>query len=131
MPGASSTRRSCFRFYARWLQEFGQLKSAPNAVIADGADWRFLNELKRELKAERRAAGWIQSARRLRNLRGVPMQIIQWRWALLAPRRTLLPLGAVAELERAKIIERTTRGRLHRLRMGEMSTVASVRTGRG
>jgi hypothetical protein len=27
-------------------------------------------------------------------------------------------------LERAKIIERTTRGRLHRLRMGEMSTVA-------
>ena len=51
MPGASSTRRSRFRFYARWLQEFGQLKSAPNAVIADGADWRFLNELKRELKA--------------------------------------------------------------------------------
>jgi hypothetical protein len=51
------------------------------------------------------------------------------------------PLGAVAELERAKIIERTTRGRLHRLRMGEMSTVAvhlfyglsfgSARTGRG
>jgi DNA invertase Pin-like site-specific DNA recombinase len=29
-------------------------------------------------------------------------------------------LGAVAELERAKIIERTTRGRLHRLRQGEM-----------
>jgi hypothetical protein len=39
------------RFYARWLQEFGQLKSALNAVIAEGADWRFLNELKRELKA--------------------------------------------------------------------------------
>jgi hypothetical protein len=31
-------------------------------------------------------------------------------------------LGAVAELERAKIIERTTRGRLHRLRMGELSS---------
>jgi hypothetical protein len=112
MPGASSTRRSRFRFYARWLQEFRQLKSAPNAVIADGADWRFLNELKRELKA-REAAGWIQSARRLRNLRGVPMQIIQWPghfWPLAEPCR---PLGAVAELERAKIIERTTRGRLH------------------
>jgi site-specific DNA recombinase len=31
-------------------------------------------------------------------------------------------LGAFAEFERAKIIERTTRGRLHRLRMGEMSS---------
>jgi DNA invertase Pin-like site-specific DNA recombinase len=31
-------------------------------------------------------------------------------------------LGAVAELERTKIIERTTRGRLYRLRMGEMSS---------
>ena len=52
------------------------------------------------------------------------MQIIQWRGHFWPPRRTLLPLGAVAELERAKIIERTTRGRLHRLRMGELSTVA-------
>jgi site-specific DNA recombinase len=33
---------------------------------------------------------------------------------------TVTVLGAVAELERAKIIERTTRGRLHRLRMGAM-----------
>jgi site-specific DNA recombinase len=31
-------------------------------------------------------------------------------------------LGAVAELERAKIIERTSRGRLHKLRLGEMSS---------
>jgi NitT/TauT family transport system substrate-binding protein len=37
------------RFYAHWLREFGQLRTDPNAVIADGADWRFLNELKREL----------------------------------------------------------------------------------
>jgi site-specific DNA recombinase len=35
---------------------------------------------------------------------------------------TLTMLGAFAEFERAKIIERTTRGRLHRLRMGEMSS---------
>jgi site-specific DNA recombinase len=35
---------------------------------------------------------------------------------------TITVLGAVAELERAKIIERTMRGRLHRLRMGEMSS---------
>ena len=35
---------------------------------------------------------------------------------------TITVLGDVAELERAKIIERTTRGRLHRLRMGELSS---------
>jgi site-specific DNA recombinase len=35
---------------------------------------------------------------------------------------TLTMLGAFSEFERAKIIERTTRGRLHRLRMGEMSS---------
>jgi site-specific DNA recombinase len=34
---------------------------------------------------------------------------------------TLTVLGAVAELERAKIIERMTRGRMHRLRMGELA----------
>jgi site-specific DNA recombinase len=35
---------------------------------------------------------------------------------------TITVLGAVAELERAKIIERTTRGVLHRLRMGELNS---------
>jgi site-specific DNA recombinase len=35
---------------------------------------------------------------------------------------TLTMLGAFSEFERAKIMERTTRGRLHRLRMGEMSS---------
>jgi site-specific DNA recombinase len=35
---------------------------------------------------------------------------------------TLTMLGAFAEFERAKIIERTTRGRLHRLRQGEISS---------
>jgi NitT/TauT family transport system substrate-binding protein len=39
------------RFSAIWLHEFGQLDSTPNKIIADGTDWRFLNELKRELKA--------------------------------------------------------------------------------
>jgi NitT/TauT family transport system substrate-binding protein len=39
------------RFYALWLHEFGQLDSTPNAILAEGTDWRFLNELKRELKA--------------------------------------------------------------------------------
>jgi site-specific DNA recombinase len=34
---------------------------------------------------------------------------------------TLTVLGAVAELERAKISERMARGRLHRLRMGQMA----------
>ena len=39
------------RFYALRLHEVGMIKSSPNALIADGTDWRFLNELKRELKA--------------------------------------------------------------------------------
>jgi NitT/TauT family transport system substrate-binding protein len=39
------------RFYALRLQEAGMIKSTPQEVIAAGTDWRFLNELKRELKA--------------------------------------------------------------------------------
>jgi NitT/TauT family transport system substrate-binding protein len=38
------------RFYALRLREIGMIKSSPNKIIADAADWRFLNELKRELK---------------------------------------------------------------------------------
>ncbi len=38
------------RFYALRLREAGMVKSTPRKIIADGADWRFLNELKRELK---------------------------------------------------------------------------------
>jgi NitT/TauT family transport system substrate-binding protein len=39
------------RFYALRLHEVGMIKSTPQDVIAKGTDWRFLNELKRELKA--------------------------------------------------------------------------------
>ena len=39
------------RFYALRLREVGLIKSSPQKVLADGTDWRFLNELKRELKA--------------------------------------------------------------------------------
>ena len=39
------------RFYALRLHEVGMIKSSPNAILAGGTDWRFLNELKRELKA--------------------------------------------------------------------------------
>jgi len=39
------------RFYALRLHEIGMIKSSPQKIIADGTDWRFLNELKRELKA--------------------------------------------------------------------------------
>ena len=38
------------RFYALRMQETGMIKSSPQEIIADGTDWRFLNELKRELK---------------------------------------------------------------------------------
>jgi NitT/TauT family transport system substrate-binding protein len=39
------------RFYGLRLHEVGMIKSSPNAILAEGTDWRFLNELKRELKA--------------------------------------------------------------------------------
>jgi NitT/TauT family transport system substrate-binding protein len=38
------------RFYALRLHEAGMIKSPPNKIIAQGTDWRFFNELKRELK---------------------------------------------------------------------------------
>lgn len=39
------------RFYALRLHEVGMVSSSPNALLAAGTDWRFLNKLKRELKA--------------------------------------------------------------------------------
>ena len=39
------------RFYALRLHDIGMIKSSPQKIIADGTDWRFLDELKRELKA--------------------------------------------------------------------------------
>ena len=38
------------RFYSLRLHEMGMIKSSPQKIIADGTDWRFLNELKRELR---------------------------------------------------------------------------------
>jgi NitT/TauT family transport system substrate-binding protein len=39
------------RFYALRLHEAGMIKSTPAKIIAQGTDWRFFNELKRELKS--------------------------------------------------------------------------------
>ena len=39
------------RFYALLLHEAGMVGSGPNALLAEGTDWRFVDELKRELKA--------------------------------------------------------------------------------
>jgi NitT/TauT family transport system substrate-binding protein len=39
------------RFHALRLHKVGMIKSSPQKIIAQGTDWRFLNELKRELKA--------------------------------------------------------------------------------
>ena len=38
------------RFYALRLREAGFIKSSPQKIIAAGSDWRFFNEVKRELK---------------------------------------------------------------------------------
>jgi NitT/TauT family transport system substrate-binding protein len=39
------------RFYALRMREAGFIKSTPQEIIAENTDWRFLDELKRELKA--------------------------------------------------------------------------------
>jgi NitT/TauT family transport system substrate-binding protein len=39
------------RFYALRLHEAGMIKSSPQKILAQGADWRFFNEVKKELKS--------------------------------------------------------------------------------
>lgn len=38
------------RFYALRLREAGLIKNSPQQLIAQGTDWRFINEVKKELK---------------------------------------------------------------------------------
>ena len=38
------------RFYSLRLREIGMIKSSPEQIISQGTNWRFFNELKRELK---------------------------------------------------------------------------------
>ena len=42
---------STLRFHSVRLHELGMIKSTPDKILANGTDWRFLNELKKELKA--------------------------------------------------------------------------------
>ncbi len=39
------------RFFALRLYEVGMISSTPKQILAEGTDWRFVDELKRELKA--------------------------------------------------------------------------------
>jgi NitT/TauT family transport system substrate-binding protein len=39
------------RFYALRMKEVGMIKSSPQKIKAQGTEWRFLRELKKELKA--------------------------------------------------------------------------------
>jgi NitT/TauT family transport system substrate-binding protein len=39
------------RFYSLRLQEVGMIKSTPQKIISQGTDWRFIRELKKEMKA--------------------------------------------------------------------------------
>src|SRR6186997_531565 len=101
MLGARLDPEESLRFYAHWLHEFWTIRprtrSSPRAPTAPP------ERAQARIEGVRRAAGWIPSARRLRNLRGVLMQIIRWPghfWPLVEP---CPPLGAVAELERANI----------------------------
>ena len=44
------TRRTPFASNALRLHESGLIKSSPQKIISQSTDWRFLKELKRELK---------------------------------------------------------------------------------
>jgi len=46
-----SSPEDTIRFHALRLHEAGMIKSTPQKLIDQGTDWRFLNELKKELKA--------------------------------------------------------------------------------
>jgi NitT/TauT family transport system substrate-binding protein len=46
-----SSPEDSLRFHALRLHEVGLIKSTPQKIIARGTDWRFLNELKKEMKA--------------------------------------------------------------------------------
>ena len=39
------------RFYSLRLHELGMIKASPQKILAQGADWSYLNQLKKELKA--------------------------------------------------------------------------------
>jgi NitT/TauT family transport system substrate-binding protein len=39
------------RFYALRLHEFGAIKTSPQKLIAQASDWRFIDQLKKEMKA--------------------------------------------------------------------------------
>ncbi len=45
-----SDPEDALRFHALRLHEVGMIKTNPSKLIAQGTDWRFLNELKKELK---------------------------------------------------------------------------------
>jgi len=47
---SSSNPEDTVRFDALRLHEVGIMKSEPQKIVAQGTDWRFLNEIKRELK---------------------------------------------------------------------------------
>ncbi len=47
----TSNPEDTLRFHALRLRDVGMIKSTPQKLIAEGTNWRFLNELKLELKA--------------------------------------------------------------------------------
>jgi hypothetical protein len=49
------------RFYALRLHELGFVKSSPQKIIAEGTDWRFLDET--QTRAERVSANGIPQPR--------------------------------------------------------------------
>ncbi len=49
------------RYYALRLQELGMIKSDPQKIIAEGTDWRFLDETQTRAEGLRPQGGGLQS----------------------------------------------------------------------
>jgi NitT/TauT family transport system substrate-binding protein len=45
------------RFHALRMREVGMIQNTPQKIIDEHTDWRFFNELKRELRHDSRAIG--------------------------------------------------------------------------
>lgn len=62
------------RFHALRVHEVGMIKSTPQKLIAQGTDWRFLNELKTELKA--RPHTYAKQQANPRGMQGTPISMV-------------------------------------------------------
>ena len=90
-------RIASLTFYALRLREAGMIKSSPNKIIADATDWRFFNELNRELKSRLAVADTCEVTMQARKIKC--MQMVQNRRRFLATLSSAGAAGLIGGLE--------------------------------